>query len=266
MTETVTEAPAKKEREFSSPMEKMQFEGLEEFIEQYNDLVGKINAATGDKDALADQIAKEKFADEVAEIKRLQEELDAKVDVEVEKALTSDQGDMTELTDKAKDLKSKIGAGINYFKKLYGDSSAEHFTKQERLKGQRVGSGGTGTRRIRGFRVTITDSEGTAVDYENFASAAKSLGLGTGDLQEYFFQKAGATDLSEIGNVVEFRLDWENEDGEGNKTPDHAVVRAYREVPVDESDDSETEDEVEPSDDEITDADVPDEDELQTIG
>lgn len=262
MSETATEAPVKKEREFSSPMEKMQFEGLEEFIAQYNDLVGKINAATGDKDALAVQIAKEKFADELAEIQRLQEALDAKVDVEVEKALTSDQGDMSELTEKAKDLKGKIGAGITYFKKLYGDDSAEHFTKQDRLKGTRVGGGsGTGTRRIRGFRVTVTDSAGAAVDHENFASAAKALGLSTGDLQEYFFTKAGATDLSEIGNEVTFRLEWENEDGDGNKSPDHADVRAYREVPVDESEDG-----VEPTDDEVSDADVPDEDELQTIG
>ena len=263
MSETVTETPAaKQEHTFSSPMEKMQFEGLEEFIATYNDLVGKINAATGDKDALADQIAKEKFADEVAEIKRLQEELDAKVDVEVEKALTSDQGDMTELTEKAKDLKSKIGAGITYFKKLYGDASAERFTKQERLKGQRVGTGGTGTRRIRGFRVEITDSEGKSVDHENFASAAKALGLGTSDLQEYFFQKAGATDLSEIGNQVEFTLEWEDTKEDGSKAPNHAVVRAYREVPVaDESDDSEVEDVTDEVEDE-----TPSEDELQEIG
>lgn len=260
MTETTTEAPVKQERTFSSPMEKMQFEGLVEFIDQYNDLVGKINAATGDKDALAAQIAKDKFADEVAEIQRLQEALDAKVDAEVEKALTSDQGDMSELTEKAKDLKGKIGAGINYFKKLYGDESAEHFPKQDRLKGTRVGGGsGTGTRRIRGFRVSVTDSDGNSVDHENFASAAKSLGLSTGDLQEYFFTKAGATDLTEIGNEVTFRLEWNNTDDEGNETPDHADVRAYREVPVDESDDSEDEPEVE-------DVDVPDEDDLQTIG
>lgn len=259
MTETV----AKAEPTFSSPMEKMQFEALEEFISTYNDLVGKVNAATGDKDALADQIAKEKFADELAEIVRLQEALDAKVDAEVEKALTSDQGDMTELTEKAKDLKGKIGAGITYFKKMYGDDSAEKFTKQERLKGQRVGSSGTGTRRIRGFRVSITQGDDT-VDYENFASAAKSLGLTTAELQEYFFGKAGATDLSEIGNVVEFTLSWENTEEDGSKTEASADVKCYREVPVDESDDSD----VEPTDAEVeaTESDVPDEDGLQAIG
>lgn len=268
MTETTTEAPvAKKEREFSSPMEKMQFEGLEEFIAQYNDYVGKINAATGDKDALAEQIAKEKFADELAEIVRLQEALDAKVDVEVEKALTSDQGDMTELTEKAKDLKGKIGAGINYFKKLYGDESAEHFTKQERLKGQRVGGTGTGTRRIRGFRVSITQGDDVK-DYENFASAAKALGLDTPKLQEFFFQKAGATDLSEIGNEVEFDLSWEQTNEDGSKETVTATVKCYREVPIE--DESESEDVAEETEDsvesEVEDADSPDEDNLQTIG
>lgn len=266
MTETVNEAPAVTEHKFSSPMEKMQFEGLEEFIAEYNGIVGQLNAATGDKDALADQIAKEQFADEVAEIKRLQEALDAKVDVEVEKALSSDRGDTTELADKAKELKGTIGAGINYFKKLYGDKAAEKFTKQERLKGQRVGSGGTGTRRIRGFRVTITDSAGAAVDHENFASAAKALGLSTGDLQEYFFQKAGATDLSEIGNVVEFKLEWENTNEDGSKSDDHAVVKAYREVPVDETEDEA--EETEPTDEDLAtvEDETPSEDGLQTIG
>lgn len=239
MTETVTETPVKQEPTFSSPMEKMQFEGLEEFIKDYNDLVGKINAATGDKDALAEQIAKEKFADELAEIVRLQEALDAKVDVEVEKALTSDQGDMTEITEKAKDLKGKIGAGINYFKKLYGDASAEKFTKQERLKGQRVGGTGTGTRRIRGFRVTVTQGEDVQ-DYENFASAAKALGATTSELQEWFFAKASATDLSEIGNVVEFDLNWKVTAEDGTESDASATVKCYREVPIVEDETSES--------------------------
>lgn len=258
MSETTTEAPAKQELTFSSPMEKMQYEAMEQFIGEYNDLVGKINAATGDKDALAVQIAKEKFADELAEITRLQEALDAKVDVEVEKALTSDQGDMTELTEKAKDLKGKIGAGINYFKKLYGDESAEKFTKQERLKGQRVGGTATGTRRIRGFRVTITQGD-EAKDYENFASAAKSLGLSTGELQEFFFAKAGATDLSDIGNVVEFDLNWNDTDEEGNEVPNSATVKCYRENPVEDESPSVTEDEVEADE-------TPDEDDLVNLG
>jgi hypothetical protein len=271
MTDTVTEenkAEAPVEHTFSSPMEKMQFEGLEEFIAEYNQIVGQVNAAAGDKDALADQIAKEQFADELAEIQRLQEALDAKIDVEVEKALTSDKGDTTELTEKAKDLKGKIGAGINYFKKLYGDKSAERFTKQDRLKGQRVGGTGTGTRRIRGFRVTITDSENKAMEYENFATAAKALGLTTAELQEYFFAKAGATDLTEIGNEVVFRLEWENEDGEGNKTPDHAIVKAYREVPIEDAEDEAADEAATTGDDVVVDDDdsVVDEDGLVNLG
>lgn len=260
MSVDATEAPVSTEPTFTSPMEKMQYDGLQEFIVEYNSIVGQVNAASGDKDALADQIAKDKFAEEVANIQRLQEELDAKVDVEVEKALTSDKGDTTELTEKAKELKGKIGAGINYFKKLYGDKSADKFTKQERLKGQRVGGTGTGTRRIRGFNVVITDNDGAKVEYDNFASAAKALGMTTAELQEFFFAKAGATDLTDIGNEVVFDLSWEDEDGEGNKTPNSASVRAYREVPV-ESD--ETSDEV--ADEAVSDE-APDEDELVNIG
>lgn len=222
---------------FTSPMQEMQFNALNEMIAEYNSIVGKVNAAVGDKDALAESIANEKFADEVEQIRALQEALDAKVDAEVEKALNTEQGDTTELQEQAKEQKSTISSGLSYYKKLYGDEAAEQFTKLERLKGARVGGGSTGGRRIRGFRVAVKDSEGT-VEHENFASAAKALGLGTAELQEIFFAKAGTEKLTDVPDVVEFTLNWEDEDEDGNKTPNSAEVKAFRETPLNVSDDA----------------------------
>lgn len=240
--------------QFKNAMQEMQFNALSEMIVEYNGIVGKVNAAIGDKDALAESIANEQFADLVEQIKALQEELDAKVDAEVEKALNSDQGDTSELQEKAKEQKSTIASGLSYYKKLYGDDAAEAFPKLERLKGVRVG-GGTGGRRIRGFKVVITDSEGTT-EYENFASAAKAVGLSTAELQEYFFAKAGTEKLTDVPNEVVFTLSWTDVDEDGNESENSAEVKAYREVPLDESNDDEAEAEVE----------TPDEDELTEIG
>ena len=123
---------------FSSPMQKMQFEGLAEFIKQHNELVAKVNAATGDRDSLFEQIASEdEFAELTAKIAELQEELEAKVNERVEGALANATGDIAGLQDEIKELKSTISSGTTYYTKLYKDESAEALPKVERVKGTR---------------------------------------------------------------------------------------------------------------------------------
>jgi hypothetical protein len=236
MTETQEQVT---EQTFANPMQKMQFDALAEMIKDHNALVTQVNAATGDKDALAEAIVQQdEFADLRNKIAELQEQLDAAVDVKVQEALSSDQGDVTEATEKAKELKGTITSGINYYKKLYGDSAAEAFPKQERLKGASRAGSGAGGRRIRGFRVIITDANGPT-EYENFANASKALGIDTKDLQEHFFAKAGAEKLADVPDEVTFTLEWEDVAEDGTKSKASATVKAYREVPTGTSEEPE---------------------------
>lgn len=245
---------------FNSPMQKMQYEGLVEFINEHNTLVGKVNAATGDKEALFDSIAsQEEFADLNAKIAELQEQLEAAVNVKVEEALNSDQGDVTEATEKAKELKSTIGSGLNYYKKLYGEAAAEAFPKIERLKGVRTG-GGSGGRRIRGFNVIVTDAAGVN-EYDNFATAAKALGVDTKELQDYFFAKAGVEKIADAPDEVVFVLKWTDTAEDGTTTDAQAEVKAYRTAPSEDEAEAPTEVADEAAEEEA-DAEVPDEDEL----
>lgn len=217
-----------------APLQKMQFDALNELIVKHNELVLKLNAATGDKDALYEQFSSaEKYADLRDQIDALQKQIDEAVAVEVEAALNSDSEDTEAITTEVKDLKSTVSSGLSYYKKLYGDESGEAFPKVERLKGARgVGGGNTGGRRVRGFRVVITDSEGVT-EYENFASAAKALGnVSTAELQEFFFAKAGAEKLSDVPDVVEFSLTWDATDEEGESTEETAQIKAFRIAPT----------------------------------
>jgi hypothetical protein len=217
--------------EFKSAMQKMQFDGLEEMIGEHNALVTQVNAATGDRDALYESIVnKPEFEDLRNQIAVLQERLDGHVNEQVEKALSADSGDTAEATEKAKELKSTIASGLSYYKKLYGEDAAEAFTKVERLKGVRVGGGGGGGRRVRGFNVVVTIGDDVE-EFENFAGAAKALGIDTSELQDHFFAKGGAEKLKDLPDEVEFVLNWTDVDDEGNETPASAEIRAYRTGP-----------------------------------
>lgn len=233
------------EVKFSSAMQKMQFEGLAEFIKQHNDLVAKINAATGDRDSLFEQIANEdEFAELTAKIAELQEELETRVNERVEGALANASGDIAGLTDEVKELKSTISSGTTYYKKLYKDDSAEALPKVDRVKGTRVGT--SGGRRVRGYNVVVTvGSEVT--EYDNFASAAKALGVETAALQEQFFAKAGVEKIKDAPDEVSFGMSWTDVDEDGNETPVSATVKAYRTgpsgPPTAEADDEDTSDE-----------------------
>ena len=109
-----------------APLQKMQFDALNELIVKHNELVLKLNAATGDKDALYEQFASaEKYANLRDQIDALQKQIDDAVAVEVEAALNSDSEDTEAITTEVKDLKSTVSSGLSYYKKLYGDDSGE---------------------------------------------------------------------------------------------------------------------------------------------
>jgi DNA-binding FrmR family transcriptional regulator len=216
--------------EFTNAMQKMQFEALVEMINEHNALVGKINAVTGNKDALEENIREsDEFATIREQIATLQDQFDAAVKAKVEAALAEakDGGDTESDAAKAKELKNTIGAGQSYYKKLYGDAAAEDFPKVDRIKGTRASGGGAGGRRVRGYNVIVTEN-GESDEYENFATAAKALGLATTDLQEQFFAKAGVEKLKDAPETVEFEVSWTEVDEDGNESEASAHIKAYR--------------------------------------
>lgn len=242
--------------QFSSAMQKMQFEGLVQFINQHNELVAKINAATGDRDSLFESIANsDEFADLTNQIAELQEKLEAAVNAKVDGALASATDDISGLTDEVKELKSTISAGTTFYKKLYHDDSVESLPKVDRVKGVRAG-GGTGGRRVRGYNVIVTVGD-EVTEYDNFAGAAKALGVETASLQEQFFAKAGVEKLKDAPDEVSFGMSWVDVDEDGTETPVSATVKAYRtgpSGPPTASDDSDAEDaDVEVDEDDLED-------------
>ena len=221
---------------FDSGMQKMQFEGLVELINEHNSIVAKVNAVTGDRESLAESIREsDEFADLRNKIAELKEQLDVAVNqkVEAQLAQATDDADAESLVSEIKNKKGVITSGINYYKKLYGDDAAADFPKVERIKGQR--GGGAGGKRIRGYNwiVTVSDGEETeTTEYENAANAAKALGaVSTKELQEYFFAKAGVDQLKDAPDTVEFELTWQEEDATGETYDVTANVKAYRTGP-----------------------------------
>lgn len=237
-------------------MQAMQFDALVEFIKERNGLVEQINAATGDKDSLAESF---KNADEFEELRNqiaeLQDALDAQVAVKVEAALANSTDNSEELLNKVKEIDGALNPGLTYFKKVYGEKAAEELPKRDRVKGTRTGGGGGGGgKRIRGYNwiVTIGDE---STEYENAATAAKALDLETKQLQEAFFAKAGVEKIADAPNEVTLQLSWTDTAEDGTETEVTATVRAYRTTPV----------EAEVTTDEDVAVDVPDEDELANI-
>lgn len=244
---------------FSSAMQKMQFEGLAEFIKQHNDLVSKINAATGDRDSLFESIANEpEFAELTAKIAELQEQLETAVNERVEGALANATGDIQGLQDEVKELKSTISSGTTYYKKLYKDDTVDALPKVDRVKGTRVGT--SGGRRVRGYNVVVT--VGDKVDeYDNFAGAAKALGVETTALQEQFFAKAGVEKLKDAPDEVSFGMSWTDVAEDGTETPVSATVKAYRTGPSGPPTAESDEDENDEPDEDVN----LDEDELENV-
>lgn len=219
--------------EFTSPMQKMQYEALVEFIEERNSLVAKINASTGDRKSLADNIRNsDEFADIRHQIENLTRQLEESVDAKVEAALSNASEDTTEAQEKVKEIDGTLRSGLSYYKKLYGETAAEALPKQERVKTARTGGTGGGSgKRIRGYNVVVTIGD-EVNEFENFASAAKFLDVvDTAGLQEQFFAKAGVEKLKDAPDEVTFSISWTEVAEDGTETPTTATVKAYRTGP-----------------------------------
>lgn len=241
MTETATEATTEaKAPEFSSEMQKLQFDTLVEFIGKRNAIVAQINAATGDRDSLAESLREsddENIANLRVQIAELQDQMDAIIKEKVDALLENASGNVEALTKELDEWNEKIKPGVKYYKMLFTDGTADFFPKQDRVKGVRTSSGGGGGRRIRGYNVVVT-IDGEETEHENFTNAAKQLDVETSALQEQFFAKAGVEKLKDAPDVVTFSLSWTETEEDGTETDVTADVKAYRTEPA--SDDAES--------------------------
>lgn len=233
MTDTATETPAAPQ--FKDEFQKMQFTMLNEQIVKRNSLVGRANAAHGDRQSLTEQIRENDTDPDIVEAReqmskwvlKLDELVKPKVDAVIADAAGSVEGIETEI----KEIDSVLKPGLNYYKKLYDDDTVSQFAAQERLKGTAVRSGGGGGRRIRGFNVIVT-VDGEDREFENFTQAAKHLDVDTVDLQKAFFSQAGTEDLKAVPDSVKFTINFPEVDADGNEAEKEAFVRAYRTEPT----------------------------------
>lgn len=257
---TAEKAPLK----FKDDFQKMQFELLSKQISERNGLVGKANAAHGDRQTLTEQIRESDTDPAIVEAREQMSKwilkLDELVKPKVDAIIADAAGSVTEIEEQIKGIDAVLKPGLNYYKKLYDDDSASHFPAQDRLKGTAVRSSGAGGRRIRGFNVEVT-VDGESRDFDNFTQAAKHLNVDTIDLQKAFFSQAGSEDLKAVADKVSFTINFPEVDADGNEQEKEAFVKAYRTEPQggahaavesnDSGDDeSDLEDEVDPFEDE----------------
>jgi hypothetical protein len=246
MTETATaSAPAVK---FDDEMQELTFNMLAGFIKERNALVGRVNAASGDRESLTESIRESDDDPEIVAKReawaQAYEDLMALVTPKVEEVLANSQGSTTEYEEKIKEIDAKLKPGVTYFKKLYQDSNpgvVEALPSQDRLKGASVGRTGAGGRRVRGFNVVIT-ADGETEEFENFASAAKFLDVETAELQKRFFEKAGTDVLKDVPDEVNLTVNYEEVDEDENVTVKEAFVRAYRTAPAGNSESADSND------------------------
>lgn len=224
----------------NNALKQMQIDAMTEMIVERNELVGKVNAATGSKDALADSIRNsEQFEDLRNQIAELEEALESQVDALVKERLENATEVGSDVTEKIKELDAALTPGLTYFKKIYGEEAFNELPKRDRVKGVRTGGGGGGGKRIRGFNWVVTVGN-ESTEYENAATTAKALGIDTKTLQEQLFAKAGVETVKELPNEVILTMSYEDVAEDGTKTSVSATIRAYRTEPTETEDESPT--------------------------
>jgi hypothetical protein len=230
MTETATEAPEQAPLVFKDNLHEMQHQMFSELITKRNDLVGRLNAATGDRQSLTEQIRENSTDPAIVEARekwsQAYEELMALVTPVVEETITNSAGSTDELETEIKAVDETLKPGLTFYKKVYGEDAFKHFPTQERLKGA-ASVRGTGGRRVRGFNLLVQMGDKTQ-EFENFTQAAKFLEIDTSDLQTAFFKKAGTEVLKEVPNEVKITLTITNTDENGTETSEDAFITAYR--------------------------------------
>lgn len=220
--------------EFQDEMQELTFKQLNQFIAKRNDLVGMANAATGDRVTLTESLTESSDDPEIIAAREARDEaimlLHKLVTPKVEEIIANSSGELETLEAKIKDIDTKLKPGLNYYKKVYGDEAAEHFSPQARLKGLKVGPVGGGGRRIRGYKVETTVDDETTL-HENFASAAKYLDVDTTLLQDAFFTAAGnPKQVKDAPDRVEFSVQFTEVDEDGNESVNSSDIVAFRET------------------------------------
>lgn len=224
------EAEKPKDLVFQDDLHRLQYESFQALIKEKNSLVGRANAAKGDRESLTAEIRDNSTDPEIVnlreQISELIFKLDGLVKPQVDAAISAASGDVNEIEEQIKAKDKTLKSGLTYFFSVYGDEWKDHFTKQDRLKGVTLRSGGGG-RRIRGYNLTVT-VDGEDKTFENFSTAAKYIDVETIDLQRAFMDEAGTEDADKFPPVVSFNVNYVDTDKDGNKTEKSAHVRAFK--------------------------------------
>ncbi len=245
------EAEAPKELVFQNELHHLAFEQIKQYVSERNAIVGRLNAAQGDRVSLTEQIKNESTDPAIVAareaVAEAQEALDALVNPLVEQAITDASGSTDDLEKALSDLDGKLKPAVTFFKKAFeGDPTVEALPTQDRLKGATVGRAGSGTRRIRGFNVIVT-VDGKTKEFENFAGAAKYLEIDTSDLQKLFFESVGKgmdVKISDLPDEQRFVINYTEVDEDGEtEVEKEAIVKAYRTGESNGSDESGKDDE-----------------------
>jgi hypothetical protein len=212
-------------------------------IGQRNSLVAQANAASGDRQSLADSITETSDDAEIVQAREARDEaimrLHSLVTPKVNEIMENAEGSKAETEEKVKELDKKVRTGLTYYKSLYTN---EDFVKAMpslvRVKGG-AGTTGSGGRRIRGYEVEA-EVDGEVTGFENFATLAKWLNVETTVLQDKFFEAAGNPKaLKDAPDTVSFSLSFTDVDEDGNESENEAAVTATRTAkPKDEAADA----------------------------
>lgn len=222
-----------KEPSFKDPMQEMTYKGLVELINEYNSIVSNLNAASGDRVSLTDEITEKSTDPKIVKAREERDaaimRLDELVRPEVEKRIQNASGDLEAQTEKVKELNGTIKPGLSYYAKLYGEDTKDTFPQLVRARSARIGSSGTGGRRIRGFNLIVTVGEDIQ-EFENFSSAAKWIGVETATLQDKFFEAAKTDKVDDIPDKVSFSAVFSSADEDGKEESVEASVVAVRQA------------------------------------
>lgn len=179
---------------------KSAFLDLEARSNQYNEVQGKVEAVTGDPQALLENLRQTSKDPKVlafnAQIEKANDALlaaeqgrDGILKAQVEKIRKDSEASIEALQTEAAELKTVINAGTGYLAKMSGLDISAVLPKLHGAKTKRKGAtGGTGNRRIRGYNVSVNGKK-----YDGASAAAKDLGVDTGVIQDPFFDKVGDT-------------------------------------------------------------------------
>jgi hypothetical protein len=230
---------------FPDEISQLAFAQVEALIKERNSLVGKANAAHGDRVTLTEQVTENSTDKEIVKWREKRDEAEMKlhelVKAEVDAVIADAEGSVKDLEVKIGELDDKIKPSKTYITKMYGEALAKFLPSLERVKGLSVRSGGGGGRRIRGYVADVT-VDGEVTRFQNFAEAAKYLDVDTKVLQEAFFEAAGnPAKLKDAPDVVNFTATftevYDDSDETVEKTAEITAVRETSESTG--SDDSE---------------------------